>query len=459
MASRCCMYLGLPLFEIGQNDDKIGKSILQGTYAFAEYAVCFWALHLEAAVVEVSESGKQRSDRIRGLAEHLEAFLDRHWANVDKTYVISNTLSEHLISLRQHEFFDKACQAVAAAKSWLRPTAKAPIGDDVLRIPLVVKHIRTVLEHLTESPTTTTETKCLIEELYGRCCYKCNRMSCQFYHRGFMTRGQLEQHINKHERSFICIEQGCFYEIIGFTSANDLEKHILDYHGIQVDHAELKFPEDFPPSLPRQRTQSRAQTQRPRQPTVLSCPWCNKTFTRAYNLKSHMLTHTNERPSTCDICLKIFVRQHDRDRHERLHSDINGSVCHGELSSIPGAHWGCGIRFARREGLRLHLESEAGQLCTKPLREQEAAERQKGQGQNDESQYGSISDYLNHIDDGNEAPTFPQHMQHELPEEACRQSPGIRDTDCSQVPPGESPNSLPPQASRIEDTDDGFYDE
>ena len=117
MASRCCMYLGLPIFEIGKNDNEIGKSILQGAYAFAEYAVCFWALHLEAAVVAVCESGKQRSDRHSELAEHLEAFLNLHWADTDKTYVISKTLSEHLTSLRQYELFDKACQAVAAAKS------------------------------------------------------------------------------------------------------------------------------------------------------------------------------------------------------------------------------------------------------------------------------------------------------------------------------------------------------
>ena len=453
------MYLGLPLFEIGQNDEEIGKSLLQGTYAFADYAICFWALHLEAAVVVASELGKQRSDRLRELAEHLEAFLDLHWANIDKTYVISNTLSEHLISLRQYEFFDKACQAVAAAKSWLRPTAKAPVGDDVLRIPLVVKHIRTVLEHLAESPTTTTETKCLIEEFYGRCCYKCSRMSCQFYHRGFMTGGQLEQHINKHERSFICIEQGCFYEIIGFTSVNDLKKHILDYHGKQIDRAELRFPEDSPPPSPRQRTQSRAQTREPSQPTVYSCPQCNKTYTRAYNLKSHIRTHTNERPFICAICGKSFARQHDRDRHQRLHSDTKTFVCHGELSSIPGAHWGCGRRFARGEGLRVHLRSEAGRMCTKPLREEEAAERQKDQGQNDEPKHSSIPDYLNHIDDGNEAPTFPQHVQYELPEEASRQSPGIRDTGCSQVPPGESSNSLSLQASPNEDIDDDFYDE
>ena len=456
MASRCYIYLGLPIFEIGQNDNEIEKSVLQGAYAFAEYAVCFWALHLEAAVVAVSESGKQRSDRLGELAEYLETFLDLHWANTDKTYLISKTLSEHLTSLRQYEFFDKACQAVAAAKSWLRPTAKAPIGDDVLRIPLVVKHIRTVLKHLNEAATITVETKSSIEELYGRCCYKCDMMSYQFFHRGFMTGGQLEQHTSKHERSFIYIEQGCFYKIIGFTSANDLEKHTLDFHGIQLDSAKLEFPEDPPPPpSPTQQTQPRAQTRSRRQKTVNSCPMCNKTYTRAYNLKSHILTHANERPFVCETCGKSFARQHDCWRHEDLHSGEKRYVCGGELSSKAGTHWGCGKRFARVEGLRIHLRSEAGRMCIQPLRDQEAVERQQGQVQNDKPNRVSILDLLNDGDDSSEVPTLPHPVPHESPETALGQFLDIGDTDFSQG--SEQPD--PPSFAQPGYIDDDFPDE
>ena len=451
------MYLGLPIFEIGKNDKEIGEAIVQGAYAFAEYAVCFWALHLEAALVAVSESGKQRSHRHSELAEYLEAFLDLHWADTDKTYVISKTLSEHLTSLRQYEFFDKACQAVAAAKSWLRPTAKAPIGDDVLRLPLMVKHIRTVLEHLTEAPPNTSETKSLIEELYGRCCYKCDRMSCQFFHRGFVTAGQLEQHTNKHERSFICIEQGCFYEIIGFTSANDLEKHTLNFHGIQLDSAELKFPEDPPPPpSPTQQTQPRAQTRSRRQKTVNTCPQCNKTYTRPYNLKSHILTHANRRPFVCTTCGKSFARQHDCWRHKSLHSGEKRYVCRGELSSEAGTHWGCGRRFARAEGLGIHLRSEAGRMCIQPLRDQEAAERQQDQVQNNKPNQRSVLDWLNDRDDGSEVPTLSQPVPHELPETAFGHFPGIGDTDCSQVSEQPEPPSF---AQRRSIDDDDFPNE
>ncbi|KUI53790.1 Transcriptional regulator CRZ1 [Cytospora mali] len=55
-------------------------------------------------------------------------------------------------------------------------------------------------------------------------------------------------------------------------------------------------------------------------PATFQCTLCPKRFTRAYNLRSHLRTHTDERPFVCTVCGKAFARQHDRKRHEGLHS-------------------------------------------------------------------------------------------------------------------------------------------
>lgn len=108
---------------------------------------------------------------------------------------------------------------------------------------------------------------------------------------------------------------------------------------------------------------------------TFQCTLCPKRFTRAYNLRSHLRTHTDERPFVCTVCGKAFARQHDRKRHEGLHSGEKKFVCRGYLKS--GQEWGCKRSFARADALGRHFRSEAGRKCIGPLLDEEAAERQK----------------------------------------------------------------------------------
>ena len=110
-------------------------------------------------------------------------------------------------------------------------------------------------------------------------------------------------------------------------------------------------------------------------PATFQCTLCPKRFTRAYNLRSHLRTHTDERPFVCTVCGKAFARQHDRKRHEGLHSGEKKFVCKGDLSR--GGHWGCGRRFARADALGRHFRSEAGRVCIKPLLDEESQERDR----------------------------------------------------------------------------------
>jgi len=108
-------------------------------------------------------------------------------------------------------------------------------------------------------------------------------------------------------------------------------------------------------------------------PATFQCNLCPKRFTRAYNLRSHLRTHTDERPFVCSVCGKAFARQHDRKRHEGLHSGEKKFICRGTLKD--GNAWGCGRRFARADALGRHFRSEAGRVCIRPLLEEEAQEK------------------------------------------------------------------------------------
>lgn len=128
------------------------------------------------------------------------------------------------------------------------------------------------------------------------------------------------------------------------------------------------------PSLKR-RKRSRTQMLPGNQKELYPCPHCNKTFLKPYNLKSHMKTHSDDKPFKCSLCGKRFARSHDRKRHESLHAGEKNFKCEGFLKDGVTS-WGCGKKFARADALARHFRTETGWLCIKPLMD-EAKESEK----------------------------------------------------------------------------------
>ncbi|KAK4131855.1 hypothetical protein BT67DRAFT_426570 [Trichocladium antarcticum] len=79
------------------------------------------------------------------------------------------------------------------------------------------------------------------------------------------------------------------------------------------------------------------------------CPYCETEFTRHHNLKSHLLTHSQEKPYLCQSCQMRFRRLHDLKRHSKLHTGEKPHVCPS-----------CDRKFARGDALARHSKGAGG---------------------------------------------------------------------------------------------------
>lgn len=387
----CIDYLNLPAFT----EEPSEEHILQGTYALMNYAVLYWVRHLEAGLEHI----KTDDQLLPELAESLEAFLDQHWNSPTAIFNISKRNSERLKFFESYTFHQKLQEATVSMRKQLTFFGKMEKRETALDLEDMVIGIRTSLERVLLDTTKQSRLKNM-EDIYGENLFRCPRFSCQSFTNGFPSADERDRHVQKHERPFLCTDQGCPQSTFGFTSENERNRHMKDMHAtVHIDAQEFPTDQDVEQSLkplvdqekamerdisqpppavvqdpePNQEPHTIPRLKRPRKKEPkrdLTCEHCSKTFTKKYNLDSHLKTHSNERQFSCSVCGRAFARNNDRWRHMSSHKE-GAFKCEGYLKD--GTQWGCGKSFARADILSSHHKSKIGQKCILPFLQEQTS--------------------------------------------------------------------------------------
>ncbi|CAG7998786.1 unnamed protein product [Penicillium salamii] len=399
----CMTYLSFPEFGLDRNDDEISVDIQNGSHAFYDYASACWAMHLQSGV-----PGSESGDTLEQLRETLEVFVELHWSSSAKDLLISSKLTETLAVLDDSEHFCQILQAVAWHNKQIDPRSPGPTADDALGLWQMTKRWRDTMEKFLSQTLESTQRQ-QIERFYGTNLFKCPRLNCFFYHRGFSTAEQRHRHISKHERPFHCIVSGCHVASFGCISEKELNEHLFDYHGIDKSH-DLEFPDptirQISDKLPKKKSEAK-----------FFCDMCHKVFTRNHNLKNHVrATHLAEKLYQCVNGHEApveFTRKDLFDRHMASHKakEEKTYICQGSLKD--GSTWGCKKPFPRADNLANHLKSRKGRKCIRPLmqqRLQDGTEQNEADGLNIfMNQTGSDSQAL--MAAGKLLPSFKEFLQ------------------------------------------------
>ncbi|KAF2973525.1 hypothetical protein GQX73_g157 [Xylaria multiplex] len=298
-------YLTLPQLDINeqQQQEDVYINLANGMYSFYDYASACWFMHLQEGISEL-----KMGSELTQLLETLETFIELHWSPTHKALHDLKRVRNSLDSIKASKSFEKITHAVGWAKRQSSKYGQGPSEDEALDLWRVTKKIRSV--------------------------------------------------------PFLCYISGCHMEVFGYATSNELKRHLLKYHGI--DLSDQTSDDEFP-DPPKRKVANTAENE-----ATHTCTECDKKFTRKHNLQNHMRSHQGLKPYACKDCGEKFTRKSDCDRHQRGQHGEKEFVCVGSLKD--GGTWGCNKAFGRLDKLVAHLRSRTGQRCIKPHLEEKMRE-------------------------------------------------------------------------------------
>lgn len=250
----CFSYLSLPHFDASLQPDAIKGHIMQGRYAFSDYALAHWLDHLESTINELHTSSQiDTSSELDTLAEETHQFLRRHFSKPTESLVPAAFMKrfKSFEPFRSYNLADDLTQAAYTWSSRISQQNKVKDNDldgaDLLSLETSISSLRTALDSLGQSEANTAKSNDL-HRFHGAKLFKCAATGCRFFHEGFRSLAEKNSHQARHKNAYVCNFDGCPKSLFGFPKLDSLRTHIIEAHRTidisNSSHSEFPITQD-----------------------------------------------------------------------------------------------------------------------------------------------------------------------------------------------------------------------
>ena len=299
LAALCLHYLTFDCFDDTVTPEKMQEFARRGYFSLQDYAVAKWSEHVHAIIKMSPDSFFADAESLTALNKigmALEEFSIRYEDEIHHQELVETARPD----CNAHQTRNFYWNLVYVWNHIRRQQDKGVIARNDISLNAlreVVKRNREFIENLSASEFRD------LTIFYGKKKFKCNKLTCFYFHEGFEDAKTRDKHVNKHDRPFVCDVSGCSIAEFGFSSNTELDKHKRFFHPDMADQT-ITFKLAKEPVVS----------------AKFQCHLCGKRFTRGFSHKNHLRSHTGDKPFPCSECGKAFTRRNDCVRHEKIHN-------------------------------------------------------------------------------------------------------------------------------------------
>lgn len=201
--------------------------MLEGQFAFQDYAVAKWFHHVNAFVNSgkyLLEDYSKMEEPIRAIALAIDDFMDQyHEEEFNEPEKIVAECRETCKMFEDQDFYEDLVALTSHIYTFQKKGFEARHKVSIKSLEEALNRNRKLMEE-TASKLKDAELETFKQFYDNERPYKCTKITCMYFSEGFKDAKSKKRHVNVHDRPFQCEVADCL-GAEGFSNHKDLEKY------------------------------------------------------------------------------------------------------------------------------------------------------------------------------------------------------------------------------------------